>query len=112
MNTLVPGSALLGDYNATLVLTETLYLTTTVTVSALNTTATVSATETESSAKSELTYDIPHHPKVDTFFAALFGGLCLLLIIGLIIRKKSKKLKSFNTPLILGTFCKQPVKLF
>jgi hypothetical protein len=52
-----------------------------------------------------LTFHIPHHPKVDTAFTAVFGSLCLLLLIGLVIRKKSKKLKSFNIPLILGTFC-------
>ena len=103
------GSSPMGfGYNATLVLTKTLYRTATETVSITieNTaTATVTAAATTAAAPPELTFHIPHHPKVDTAFTAVFGSLCLLLLVGLVIRKKSKKLKSFNIPLILGTFC-------
>ena len=98
------------DYNATLVVTKTLYLTATTTVSAvIQTTATETATLTAAAIATasphELAVDIPHHPKVDTAFTVVFGALCIVLITGLVIRKKSKKLKSFNIPLILGTFC-------
>jgi hypothetical protein len=96
------------EYNATLVVTKTLYQTATTTVSAvIKTTATETITLTASATASlhESTFPIPYHPKVDTVFTAIFGALCIVLIIGLVTRKKSKKLKSFNIPLILGTFC-------
>ncbi len=98
------------DYNATLVVTKTLYLTATTTVSAViqttaNETATLTLAAIATAPPHELAVDIPHHPKADTAFTAIFGALCILLITGLVIRKKSKKLKSFNIPLILGTFC-------
>src|SRR5208282_1716164 len=92
------------EYNATLVVTKTLYLTATTTVSAVvQTTATETATLTAAATATlhEPTFHIPHHPKVDTAFTAVFSALCIVLITGLMIRKKSKKLKSFNIPLIL-----------
>src|SRR5436190_7045280 len=109
---LVGNSPLGFEYNATLVLTKTLYGTATETISSVieNTvtatvTATVTTTATTTAATPEMKFHIPHHPKVDTAFTAVFCSLCLLLLIGLVIRKKSKELKSFNIPLILGTFC-------
>jgi len=53
----------------------------------------------------QLRANIPHYPRVDLAFAAAFGLAFLLLLVGIILRKKSKKLKAFNIPLILGTFC-------
>jgi hypothetical protein len=95
-----------GSQNATIVVvTKTVYQTATETA-----TATVVKTTTvapiATSTASPLTLDIPHHPKVDTAFTAFFGFFCLILITGLVFRKRSKKLKLFNIPLILGTFCK------
>src|SRR5271169_741606 len=76
----------------------TVILTSTVTTTATGTSAAVIGTP-------KLTLDVPHHPQVDTAFTAGFGTLCLVLIGGVILRRKSKKLKSFNIPLILGTLC-------
>jgi hypothetical protein len=57
------------------------------------------------SDQSSTSLDIPHYPRVDTTFTITFGVLCLLLLIGVIFRRSAKKLKGFNIPLILGTFC-------
>ena len=99
-----------NDHNATLVITKTLYLTATTTVTTvIQSTATetgpLTAAATGTASLHKPTFHIPHHPKVDTAFTAVFGVLCIVLITGIVIRKKSKKLKSFNIPLILGTFC-------
>jgi amino acid transporter len=97
---------------APVVITKTLHLTTTKTVSLIlssvtTVTATPAATVTPViGSPPYLTFEVPHYPKIDTAFTVLFGVICLVLIIGLICRKKSKKLKAFNIPLILGTFCK------
>lgn len=98
------------DYNVTLVVTKTLYLTATTAISTViqtapTETATLSAAATTTASLHEPTFHIPYHPKADTAFTAVFGALCIVLITGIVIRKKSKKLKSFNIPLILGTFC-------
>ena len=96
-----------NDYNTTLVITKTLYVTATTTVShVLHATATVTsfATATQQSLTFD-SFDVPHHPKADTVFTAIFASICLLFTVGVILRKKSKKLKAFNVPLILGTFC-------
>jgi hypothetical protein len=106
-------SSSLDEYNATFVLTKTLYVTATTTVSAvIDTTATAVITVTATAATPERAFPIPHYPKADTAFTAVFGCLCLTLIIGTVFRKKSKKLKSFNIPLILGTFCKPLIDHF
>jgi carbohydrate-binding DOMON domain-containing protein len=98
----------LGSPNATVVVTKTVYQAATVTATETTTilkTITATAAPKATSNASSLNLSIPHHPKVDTAFTAVFGFLCLVLIVGLILRKKSKKLKLFNIPLILGTFC-------
>lgn len=98
----------LGSPNATVVVTRTVYQAATVmateTVTILKTTTATAAPKATSNASSSKS-SIPHHPNVDTAFTAVFGFLCLVLIVGLVIRKKSKKLKLFNIPLVLGTFC-------
>jgi hypothetical protein len=102
-----------GNDNITVVtrtafVTTTSYATATVTsmlslTETATTTATVTAMPTPTSP-SALT-DIPHHPKADTAFGVIFGVVCISLITGVIVRKKSKKLKGFNISLIIGTFC-------
>jgi hypothetical protein len=98
----------LGSPNVTIVvLTKTVYqatVTATETTTILKTTTATAAPKATSNASS-LKLNILHHPKVDTAFTAVFGFLYLVLIVGLIIRKKSKKLKLFNISLILGIFC-------
>ena len=72
------------------------------------TTTTATARSSPSTVLPNLTLDIPHHPQVDTAFTAAFGTLCLVLVGGVVLRRKSKKLKAFNIPVILGTFCLAP----
>lgn len=96
----------LGNPNATVVVvTKTVYQAATVTLTATTTILKTTTASLNATAASSSKLIIPHHPKVDTAFTAVFGFLCLVLIVGLIIRKKSKKLKLLNIPLILGTFC-------
>ena len=75
----------------------------------LTSTVTTTTTSTVVADTPRITLNVPHHPQVDTAFTATFGTLCLVLIGGVILRRKSKQLKGFNIPLILGTFCTSPL---
>jgi hypothetical protein len=103
--------------NFTLVVTRTLYLTVFATATATATeteaaTATLAATTTVPPNVPQLGFEIPHHPKVDSVFTALFSLIWLLLTLGLVFRKQSKKLRSFNVPLTIGVFRNFPLPLF
>ena len=98
-----------NDYNSTFAFTKTVHLTATTTLfEVTRVTETVTSATSRPSAPA---LDVPHHPKVDTGFTAVFASIGLLLMVGLILRKKSKKLKAFNILLILGTFCMSEYKI-
>src|SRR5579862_5355270 len=59
----------------------------------------------EGTVAPQISNNVPHLPKVDIAFAAIFGAACLVLLLGTILRRKSKKVKSFNIPLMIGIFC-------
>ena len=83
-------------------------LTSTATVSVLEvitTTKTVPVPSPTLTSSPQLPVTVPHLPILDIVFSAIFGVACVLIILGTILRKKSKKLKLFNVPLALGTFC-------
>jgi hypothetical protein len=90
--------------NVTLVVTRTAYLTVTSTISTSAKTP-APTTTTLTSNTPQLGLEVPHFPQVDTAFTALFGCICIILTAGVVFRRKSKKLKSFNIPLIVGAFC-------
>lgn len=92
-----------NDYNATVTFTKTVHLTATTTL--FEATHVAETVPSVTYRPSEPVLDVPHHPKVDTGFTVVFATIGLLLMVGLILRKKCKKLKAFNIPLILGTFC-------
>ena len=100
-----------GNDNITVVtrtafVTTTSYATATVTsMLSLTETATATVTAMPTPTSPSALTDIPHHPKADTAFGVIFGVVCISLITGVIVRKKSKKLKGFNISLIIGTFC-------
>jgi len=95
-----------NEYNATLILTKTMYHTVTSTVSEIVTMAASSPSIVTSSAMPKTTaLDMPHFPRVDMAFTAIFGTCCLFLLLGVVLRNKMRKIKSFNIPVILGSFC-------
>jgi len=98
-----------NEYNATLILTKTVYHTATSTVSEIVTmTASATSIVTSGGIPKTTVLDIPHFPKVDTAFTAIFGTCCLFLLLGVVLRNKIRKIKGFNIPVILGSFCTPP----
>src|SRR5271154_3833491 len=109
-----------ADFNKTVVVVtkylqpsiiQTVFLPSPTTLTVTSTVPTA-ATSTLLADTPKITLDVPHHPQVDTAFTAAFGTLCLVLISGVILRRKPKKLKGFNIPLILGTFCTSPLACY
>src|SRR5271170_1859711 len=106
------------DFNETVVVVtkylqpsiiQTVFLPSPTTLTVTSTITTIATSTLVADTPPNITLDVPHHPQVDTAFTAAFGTLCLVLISGVILRRKPKKLKSFNIPLILGTFCTSPL---
>ena len=98
------------EYNATLVITKTMHqrqiITSTVTDFVTVTQAiTETVTATPTPLPDATVLEIPHFPKADTALTVIFTTCCLLLIVGIILRNKKRKIKAFNIPLILGSLC-------
>jgi len=93
-----------NEYNVTLILTKTVHHTATSTVSEI-VTMTATSIVASSATPNVTAFKIPHFPKVDTAFTAIFGSCCLFLLVGILLRNKKRKIKGFNIPLFLGSLC-------
>ena len=71
----------------------------------LPTTVTATATVTAMIPHPKTILEAPRYPAGDSIFCILFAILCIVLTVAVVLRKRSKKLKAFNAPLIFGAFC-------